>query len=199
MGAKAVNLAEMRRAADGVLDQPEFYNVVCRLALVQTQKQGEPQPLCYLACQEPKEGNGFPCNRRVDSSGFCASCNRAGKVAPRLNIRCRFSDFEDSAWITTFHEAAQDVLGLKAEEAQSMENGSGGHEALEATITNKYFNQPLQVTLRAKLDSYQGEPRSNVTCIDARPVSRGDQARVMLKEISDILAMSPGLAGIAGA
>merc|ERR1712226_1159208 len=122
MGAKPINLSELRRAADGVLDQPEYYRVVCRLALVQMQKQGEAQPLHYLACQEPREGTNLSCNRRVDSSGFCAACNRAGKAAPRLNIRCRFGDYSDSAWITTFHEPAQQVLGMTAEHVQEIEN-----------------------------------------------------------------------------
>merc|ERR1712194_137261 len=151
----------------------------------------------YVACMEPKEGNGLPCNRRVDSSGFCATCNRAGKVAPRLNLRCRFADFADSAWITTFHEAAQNVLDLKAEEVQELEAGSGGREALEATISSKYFNQPLQVTLRAKMDTYMGEARPNITCIDARPVPRGEHARSLLKEISTMLEAKSG--AVAGA
>lgn len=188
LNAKPLNMGEMRRASDGVLDQPEHYTITCRLAIVQMRKQGETQPLYYTACQEPKEGSGFPCQRRVDSSGFCAACNRAGKAAPRLNIRCRFADYEDSAWITTFHEAAQQVLGMKAEEVKDLEAGGSGRENLEAAISSKYFNQPLQVTLRAKLDTYNGQPRPNITCIDARPVSRGDHGRTLLKEISAMLS-----------
>lgn len=188
--AKPMNLAEMRRASDGLSEQPEHYSIVCRLAMVQTRKQGETQPLYYLACQEPKEGRGVPCNRRVDSTGFCATCNRAGKTAPRLNIRCRFSDFADSAWITTFHEGAQQVLSLTAEEVQALETGEGGREALETIISSKYFKQPLQVTLRAKLDNYNGEARSNITCIDARPLAQAERGRLMLQEISEMLSVS---------
>merc|ERR1712217_54132 len=130
--ATAMNFAEMRRASESLSEQPQYFSILCRLSAVQTRKQGETQPLHYLACQEPKEGTTLPCNRRVDPAGFCASCNRAGKAAPRLNIRCRFMDFADSAWITTFHEAAQQVLDLKAEEVQSMEGGEGGRESLES-------------------------------------------------------------------
>merc|ERR1711865_1086930 len=81
-------LAGIRLASERLSAQPELFNVVARLALVQTRKQGEPQPLHYMACQELKEG-GFrnqTCNKRVDESGFCAACNRAGKVAPRMNV-----------------------------------------------------------------------------------------------------------------
>merc|ERR1711972_238861 len=85
--ARAVDLSAMRQLSEQVLDQPELCSVVCRLALVQLQKKDEVQPLYYTACQEFKEGKSLPCNRRVDSSGFCASCNRAGKAAPRFNLR----------------------------------------------------------------------------------------------------------------
>merc|ERR1711903_34843 len=99
--------------------------MVARLALVQTQKQGQPQPLHYMACQEIKEGtNNLSCNKRVDAQGFCASCNRAGKVAPRLTVRCRFVDFEDQAWLTSFHEAATKILGVSAQEVRALEQAA---------------------------------------------------------------------------
>merc|ERR1719210_968310 len=186
-----MDIAELRRAAEQVMHQPELFSIVCRLAMVQMQKRGEPQPLFYTACQELKEGTSFPCNRRVDSSGFCASCNRAGRAAPRFNLRCRFSDAGDNAWITTFHEAAQQVVGLTSEEAQGLEQGEAGREALEGAIMSKYFNQPLQVTLRAKLDTYNGEMRTNVTCVDARPVSCRERGRALLKEVREFMAASP--------
>uniref|UniRef100_A0A7S0BBJ9 Replication protein A subunit n=1 Tax=Pyrodinium bahamense TaxID=73915 RepID=A0A7S0BBJ9_9DINO len=187
-GAKLVDLADMRRTAERLLDQPELCSVVCRLALVQLQKRGEPQPLTYVACQELRDGKPLPCNRRVDSSGYCASCNRAGKSAARFNLRCRFADHCDNAWLTTFHEAAQEVAGITAEQAQKMEQGEGGREALEAAIMGKYFNRPLQLTLRAKAEVYNGESRTSVTCIDARPVPRGQHGRHMLKEIREHVA-----------
>jgi len=184
-GAKPLDLVEMRKLSEKVLDQPELYSVVCRLAQVQLSKRGERQPLTYTACQELKEGKSLPCNRRVDSSGFCASCNRAGKAAPRFNLRCRFADFGDQAWLTTFHEASQQVVGMTADTAQELERGDGGREELEAAIARKSFNQPLQLVVRAKLDTYNGETRTNITCIDARPVKRGERGRFMLKEIQD--------------
>jgi len=185
----ASNIAELRAAAENVTAQGDTFSIITRLALVQTKKQGEVQPLLYMACQEPKQsGSSLPCNKRVDAGGFCAACNRVGKSAPRLNLRCRFSDHSDSAWLTTFHEAAQKVLAKTAEEAQEMESGDGGRDALEAAIRGRYFQQPLQLTVRAKLDTYNGETRSNITCIDARPVQHGVHARVMLKSIKEMLA-----------
>jgi len=188
---KPGTLSDVRRAAEGLIGETETFNIVCRLALVQTTKQGEKQPLLYMACQETRENTTLPCNKRVDESGFCAGCNRPGKTAPRLNLRCRFSDFGDNAWLTTFHEGAQRVLDMKAEDMHAMEKGEGGREALEAAIRSQYFGQPLHISVRAKQDSYNGEPRTNVTCIDARPVQRGEHGRALLKEIHSLLASTP--------
>jgi len=187
---KSMDLSAMKRATDQVLDQAQYFTCVSRLALVQTRKQGEVQPLYYMACQEPKEGNGFPCNRRLDLEGFCATCNRAGKAAPRFNLRCRFTDYGDSSWLTTFHEGAVKVLAMTAEEARALEAGEGGREALEAAVRARYFSEPLQVTVKAKLDSYNGEPRTNATCIDVRPVNRAQHGRAMLQQIREMLAAS---------
>merc|ERR1711862_559185 len=123
------------------------------------------------------------CNRRVDESGFCAACSRAGKVAPRLNVRCQFADFESGAWLTTFHEPAEKVLSMKSEEVRSMEQSSDGKDKLEMALRSLYFSTPLQLTVRAKLDSYNGETRSNITCVDAQPVNFAEHGRRMLQEI----------------
>lgn len=192
---KAVSISEMRKAAERVTsEQPEVFSVVCRLALVQMKKQGETVPLVFMSCQEPKETNGWPCNRRLDEQGFCAACNRAGKAAPRFNVRCRFSDFEDSAWLTTFHEGAVRVLGMEGQQARDLEKAEG-REALESAIRNQYFTQPLQVTARAKLDNYNGEPRVNIICAEARPVNLGEHGRVLLQEIQEMLAAGATRAG----
>lgn len=183
---KSMDLSEMRRVTEKLMDQPEVYNVVCRLSAVQMRKQGEVQPLSYMACQEPREGSGLPCNRRLDESGFCALCSRAGKAAPRLNLRCCFADYDNSVWLTTFHEAAEAVLGKKAEVLRPME--AGQREDLESMVRERYFSEPFQLTVRAKLDMYQGEARTNITCVSARPLSTGEHGRIMLKEIQDMLA-----------
>jgi len=185
---KACTLAEVRKAAELVTSQPETFSVTCRLALVQTRKQGETAPLMYMACQEPRPGSSLNCNRRVGEDGFCASCNRSGKAAPRLNLRCRFSDVGDSLWLTTFHEAAQQVLRTTAEKAREVEVGAGGRDALEAMIRREYFTRPLQVTVRAKMDTYQGETRTNITCVDAKPVHCGQHGRTLLTSIKEMLA-----------
>jgi len=187
-GTPVEDLTDMRRQAEQVLaDQGKVFSVTARLSQVQVRKQGEAQPLVYMGCQEPKEGNGLPCNRRVDESGFCAACNRAGKAAPRLALRCKFTDSGDSPWMTTFHEASEKAVNMSAGQIKALEDGEG-RAAVESAIFRAYMQEPLQLTLRAKYDNYNGEPRTNVTCIDVRPVSRSERGRAMLQDIGLMLA-----------
>ena len=182
-----LDVPAMRQMQEQISGQ-EVYNVVCRLSSVQMRKQGELQPLYLTACLNPKEGTGYPCNRRVESNGFCSTCNKAGKVGFRLFLRCRFVDLHDGFWVTTFHEAAQAVIGLNAEQVHEIEQ-LHGREDVESKVKESYFLKPLRVTLRAKLDNYNGEPRPNVTCINAHAVSLREHGRAMLSEIQKMIGL----------
>jgi len=194
---RPASLSEVRQAGEqGVQDQ-ELFTVLCRLSVVQTKKQGEDQPLCYMACQDPKKENGLPCNRRVDASGFCPIHGQPGKIAPRLNLRCKFSDCKDSAWLTTFHEGAQRAVGMTAEKVKELDAVS--RESLESALRSTYMQHPVQVTIRAKQELYQGENRTNISCIDARPIHYAEHGREMLRQIEGMLAEETTIAGNGGA
>ena len=105
-------------------------------------------------------------------------------------LRCRFVDSEDQAWITTFHKPAQYIPGMTGDEVRALELQAeeGGREQLETAIRNRYFEQPFQATVRAKLESYKGQLRTNITCSEAHPVQRRAHGRMMLKDIYESLA-----------
>lgn len=192
--AKPTNLTGLREAQDTLGANAEIFSLVTRLALVQTRKQGEVQPLHYMACQEPKASNNYPCNKRVNEQGVCPVCDKpGGKVAPRLNIRCRYVDYEDAAWLTSFHEAAAKILGMSGEEVRTMElaaaeRGEAGREEFDNRIKERYFDKPLNITVRANMQVYNGEPRANMAVIDCQPVDHGKHGRSMLKDINELLA-----------
>jgi len=189
---KEATLADMRAVVESVPEKMEHYNIVSRLSQCQTRKQGEVQPLTYMACTNPREGTTLSCNRRVDESGFCGGCGRNGNPAARLNVRCRFVDFADSAWLTTFHEAAEAVVGMSAEKVRALEAeaapGAGDDRKIEESLKSRYYmSQPFQLTVRAKSDSYNGEVRTNISCVDCRPVQRREHGRKLLGEIHTML------------
>ncbi|OLP89239.1 Replication protein A 70 kDa DNA-binding subunit [Symbiodinium microadriaticum] len=187
IAGKLMDVLEMKQKSEQLVNEQEMYSAYCRLSSVQLRKRDEIQPLYYNACLEPKEGNGLPCNRRVDEANFCAVCNKTVKAAPRLNLRCRFEDATGNFWVTTFHPAAEKVLGMTAQEVADIEK-SEGREVVEAKLKSCYYAQILQVQLRAKPDNYNGEQRTNVSCPSAQPINRREHARFMLKEIEEMLA-----------
>jgi len=189
--AEHCSVKEVRQKAERVGDQMEVYSFTGRLTHVQLRKQGENVPLHYIACAEPKEGNGRPCGRRVDASGYCAACNRAGKTSIRLNARCRYADFADSLWLTTFDEPATQVFNMSGDELAKVDtNADGGRDRLEAALRERCFLECFEIVARAKLDTYQGEARPNVTCIAASPLKHGVRGRKMLAEIQELLAIA---------
>lgn len=191
--AKDATFAEVRQAAEALPETPETFNVVCRLALVQTLKQGQRQPLSYKACSAPREGTSLLCNKRVDENGSCPVCGSVGRGVSRLNVRCRFVDHTDGSWLTTFHEGAVKVLGMEGDEVFDLEKNSVGEEnqQLDDKLKERYYQgTPMQLTVRAKTDTYQGEARPSVTCLDSRPVNRAEHGRRMLGEIHQMLGVS---------
>lgn len=188
--ARPCDLAEMRRAVENITDQAEHFSVVSRLALLQTSKKGEEVPLYYRACGELQEGKSYRCNRRVDSSGYCASCNRiAGTINTRLTVRCRYADCQDSAWLTTFHEPAEKVLGMAAEHVQIMgDAGKDNRQQLEMQFKQRYFVEPMQLTIRSKPGMYNNEARVDTCCVEAREVNRQEHGRCLLQEVRQMLS-----------
>lgn len=185
---KYMDAEEFRLAATRVTATPELYTLYCRLSTVQTRKQGEAQPLTYTACAEAKEGNGLPCNRRVDGSGYCSTCGRAGKTSVKMALRCNFMDAVDSFWVTTFHEASEKVVSMKSTEVLEIEQ-KRGREAVESALKDAYYGDLLQITIRAKQDNYNGELRPNATCVSGQPVNLGERGRSMLEEIRGMIAL----------
>merc|ERR1712187_340498 len=119
--AESATLSEVRQFAETLPDTPKVYNVVARLAYVQQTRQGERQPLAYLACTNLRENTSLTCNKRISETGECPVCNGIPKSTARLNIRCSFVDFADATWMTTFHEGATELLGMSGNEVIEME------------------------------------------------------------------------------
>jgi len=182
-----LTLAEVRELTGRFSETTETFNVSARLSLVQTQKQGERQPLSYMACSVPREGSSLRCNKRVDEDGRCPACGSIGKGEARLNIRCQFTDSTDSTWMTTFHEGATAVLGMSADDVRQLESQTP--DELEDKLRQLYYSIPLHLTVRAKGEVYQGEPRTSISCTNARVLDCADHGDRLLAEIRHMLGV----------
>lgn len=183
--AKMLSLSEVRSQTEFVGEKPEYFQTVARLQTVQLRKQGEKKDIYYVACAEPKP-NGLSCNRKVMENGTCPVCDKQGKTSVRLYPRCMYADGSDGVWMTTFDQGAQVVLGHTGEEVRDADKGG---DKLEALFQMKYNSAPFKLILRAKQEEYQGERKSRVECVDAKPVSFAEHGRNMLKEVMDMMAV----------
>lgn len=184
-------LSELREAKNNFWSSgtKQFvFTIFCRLHSISTRRQGMPVPLYYRACQEVNEQKNIVCSKRVDENDFCPACNRTVKTKTKIQVRAHFSDPTDSQWIGTFDDPVQEILGIDAEEVANIEMGDGGRNALETFIHERCFEKPLQIMVRVKADACNGEQRLAQACYDAVPVDRGERAREMLQEISQMLA-----------
>merc|ERR1719487_2637740 len=193
-----MNVEEMKRAANLVGDTPEFYSVMARLTHIQTQKQGDPIPIYYKACQTKMERNGRPatCQKRVDDVGYCASCGKETQSSARYMARCRFVDRSDSFFVTLFDNDAERILGRPASDFQQVyeEKMKGGQlggdiKKTEDLLRPKYLSAPLQLTISAKIETYQGESRTQVRCVNAGNMDLASQGKVLLGEVYEMLKM----------
>jgi len=185
---KEVSLADIRAIADSVPGNAAVYKVMARLSLVQTSKQGQRQPLSYLACTAPREGTQLLCNKRVNEDGKCPVCGSVGKAVARLNTRCKFIDYTDTAWMTTFHEGAESLLDMTGEAMRALEQVNADGSEVDDALRQRYcLGVPHQLTIRAKRDEYQGEVRCSISCVGARPVQLAEHGKHMLAEIHQML------------
>lgn len=159
----------------------QVFTVFARLQMVQLSRQGEPMPLYYKACQESK-GN-LTCWKRVDDNGFCVGCNRMVRHELKMNIRCHYSDSQDSNWIGTFHDPAVAILGMDADDLAEKQ-AQGGREAVDTSVMAQYYARPWQLMVRAKRDA----DRITVGVMDACPVDLPERGRDLLQEVREMLA-----------
>ena len=87
--------------------------------------------------------------------------------------------------ITAFHPAAEKVLGSTAESIVELSQQS--QKICEEALKDTYYDEMLELQLRAKLDTWGGEARTNVTCVGAQRISSREHSRMLLKEIHQLL------------
>jgi len=183
--AKMVDLSELRSQIESLGEKPEYFQIVARLQRIQFRAREEKRVIYYVACAEPKT-NGLSCNRKVMEDGTCPVCDKQGKTSVRLIPRCLFADPSDGLWFSTFDQAAQAVLGYTGEEVRDADKGG---DKLEDMLQAKYNMAPFKLSLRARLEEYQGERRARVDCLDAKPISWSEHGHGMLKEVMNAIAV----------
>jgi len=62
----------------------------------------------------------------------------------------------------------------------------GGKKA-DALFRSKLVERPLQLTIMSKIETYMGETKTNVRCVNAKPLSYSEHGKKMIGEIYDMV------------
>ncbi|CAE8654338.1 unnamed protein product [Polarella glacialis] len=198
------SLKRVKRAIQehAIGDQAEYFSVVARLARVGS-RSGK---LVYRACggEQEVDGRSAICGaplcgssgsglvgdttEAAGASGECLVCGSTTKGVPRLMMPCLFTDDEDSLGVQVFHDAAEQLLGLTAEEVEVLQQGS--QESFDARLQQQCSSEAWQLTLRTFMLKKQGQSVPAAACIDAFPVACQGHAWQLLKDVKQALATS---------
>ncbi|EER17972.1 Replication protein A 70 kDa DNA-binding subunit, putative [Perkinsus marinus ATCC 50983] len=179
MVTKEMTIAEMKNDVKNMDlgGSMHSYEIIGRLQFVTTRgRDGNDIPIFYMACES--------CNRKMaeGSDGFCQACNRQVNVKARYMLRSQFVDSTDDAYLTCFHDQAHTLIGRPVEDfvmAQDVGKSAGNE------LKEHYYDKEWKIRVRAKMETYQGEPRPRITVSSLEPMDPKEHCRRLLAAIHE--------------
>ncbi|KNC81836.1 hypothetical protein SARC_05856 [Sphaeroforma arctica JP610] len=130
----------------------------------------------YNACPD--------CNKKISEQGsgyHCENCSKDfSEASKRLMLSMCLYDTEGNTWATAFHETAQDILGISAEDLYTL--SMNDPDAFEAKMNDAKFRH-LLIKLRAKMDTYNDESRVRCNISAVKAIDYLAESKRMLSEI----------------
>ncbi|XP_037089314.1 replication protein A 70 kDa DNA-binding subunit-like [Pollicipes pollicipes] len=113
------------------------------------------------------------CKKKVldqqDGTFRCEKCNQAfQEFRWRLLVQMNVADMTGNQWVTAFQETAESVMGVSADELGRLRDSD--MEAFMQVFSRANFKQ-FNMTLRAKMETYNDESRMRVVVSSATAVS----------------------------
>lgn len=141
--------------------------------------------LMYPGCPTITEG-GKQCNKKLTDEGNgqwrCERCMQVHECPSwRYLFNLKILDHTTTHHVSTFTEAGETLIGLKAEEMNNLKDT----DAWEVTLKNaqmKMWNMKLKVFQ----DSWNGEMRKKTTVVEARPVDFAVASRELIDGIAKL-------------
>lgn len=176
MGGQWKTFAQVNTENLGMGDKPEYY--VTKATIVMLKKEN----CMYMACASEE------CNKKVvdmnNGTYRCEKCNRESyEFKWRLLLSISLADFTENQWVTCFQEAAEAILGIKAQELGSLketEEDRFNEVLAEANFKSFIFK------LRTKLETYNEESRLKTIVVSATPVDPVSYTKKLLSDMKQI-------------
>lgn len=160
-------------------EKPAFFSIRGNISFIKAD-----QAMWYRACKT--------CNKKVtegmDAGYWCESCQ---KNDAECNLRyimvAKVSDASGEAFISTFNEEAEKIIGCPAEELDNLRS-QDGEENPYAMKLKKATWIPHLMRVSVSQNEYNGEKRQRITARAVVPVDFAVESKFLLEDISKMIA-----------
>ncbi|KAM7278594.1 hypothetical protein ACFE04_005728 [Oxalis oulophora] len=154
-------------------EKPVFFSIRAYISFVKPD-----QTLWYRACKT--------CNRKVTEamgSGYwCEGCQKnEGECNLRYILATKVSDASGEAWVSSFNQEAEKIIGLPAEELDKLKSQEG--EEYQLALKQVTW-VPHLFRVSVAQNEYNNEKRQRVTVRSVAPVDFAAESRFLLEDIS---------------
>ncbi|RZC59909.1 hypothetical protein C5167_007208 [Papaver somniferum] len=158
-------------------EKPQFFSIKACISFIKPE-----QLMWYQACKT--------CNKKVTtghvSGYFCDGCQKnVDKYSLRYILALRVSDPSGEAWVSTFNDQAEKILGCSADELDKIKQQDEKEFHLklkQATWTPHLFR------VSVAQNEYNGEKRQRITIRAEAPLDFAVESKYLLEEMSKLQA-----------
>ncbi|KAF8399600.1 hypothetical protein HHK36_015469 [Tetracentron sinense] len=160
-------------------NKPVFFSIKAYISFIKPE-----QPMWYRACKT--------CNKKVtEAIGSGYWCEGCQKNDDECNLRyimvVKVSDASGEAWISTFNEQAEKIIGCSAEELDRMKSQEGDENSYQLKLKEATW-VPHLFRVSVTQSEYMNEKRQRITARAQAPLDFAAESRFLLEEISKIQA-----------
>ncbi|XWS37265.1 hypothetical protein CRYUN_Cryun19dG0028600 [Craigia yunnanensis] len=158
-------------------DKPAFFSIKAFISLIRPE-----QAMWYRACKT--------CNKKVTEavgSGYwCEGCQKNDEECSlRYIMVSKISDASGEAWVSTFNEEAEKIVGCSADELDKLKSKEGDLIAYQQKLKEATW-VPHLLRVCVTQNEYNNEKRQRITVKAVAPINFAEETRFLLEDIKKI-------------
>ncbi|XP_022135312.1 replication protein A 70 kDa DNA-binding subunit B-like isoform X2 [Momordica charantia] len=156
-------------------EKPMFFSIRAYVSFIKPD-----QTMWYRACKT--------CNKKVTEaigSGYwCENCQKNDEECSlRYIMVVRVSDASGEAWLSTFNEEAERLIGCSADELDQLKSQMGEENSYQLKLKEATW-VPHLFRVSVSQNEYNNEKRQRITVRSVAPVDFAAESRFLLEEIA---------------
>lgn len=177
MHSDRVSLSHISNNPSLGAEKPVFFSIKGYISFIKPD-----QTMWYRACKT--------CNKKVTEaigSGFwCEGCQKNdADCSLRYIMVVKVSDASGEAWLSTFNEQAEKIIGCSADELDNLKSQLGEDNPYQLKLKEATWS-PHLFRISVAQSEYMNEKRQRITVRAVAPVDFAAEARFLLDEISKL-------------